>query len=206
MDWNEATLAEEALLEVVYDSSEDSDVRRRAIESIGYSSASNIIKIIENAYYNENKKVRISAIFAMGRNADARWIPRVIKELDNSDAEFRFEAVRACGELEARNAVDRLVMLIEDDDQEVQEMAIWALGRIGGDTARKALAIYIESDNDPLALAAEAALDELNLFGDSMLLYDFDEDTTDDGIIELFDDDLGGFSDADSTNGKEYLH
>jgi HEAT repeat protein len=202
IDWGEANLAEEALLETIYQPGEDTDVRRRAIESIGYSCEPNVTKIIENAYYHENQKVQVSAIFAMGRNADARWIPWVITELDNTEAEFRFEAARACGELEARQAVDKLVILIaEDANPEVQEMAVWALGRIGGEIARNALEACLESDNEALAIAAESSLDELNLFGDSLLMYDFGEESDDD-FIELYSDDLGGAYDDDSPNGQ----
>lgn len=201
IDWDEATLAEEALLETIYQATEDLDVRRRAVEAIGFSGGSRVTKIIETAYYDENDRMRVSAVFAMGRNADARWIPRVITELDSRKAEIRFEAARASGELEAKDAVTKLISLIEEDpDLEVQEMAIWALGRIGGGQARAALEACLESDDETLAMAAQDSLDELNLFGDSLMLYDFDD--TD--LIEFLDDDI------DSINGqsgeKDYLH
>ncbi len=202
LDWNEAALAEEALLEIIYRPTEDIDVQRRAVESIGFSGESNVAKIIENAYYSDNQKMRVSAIFAMGRNADVRWIPWIVTELDNPEAELRFEAIRACGELEAKDAVEKLIVLIaEDSDSEVQEMAIWALGRIGGQTARQALETYLESDNEAMAQAAEEALDEINLFGDSLLLYDFDDDIDND-LTSLPDDDLDNFAATDKPNGK----
>ncbi len=104
--------------------------------------------------------------------------------------------------MEARQAVDKLVLLIADDaDPEVQEVAVWALGRIGGDVARNTLEACLESDNEALAVAAESSLDELNLFGDSLLMYDFGEES-DDGFIELYSDDLGGATDDDSPNGQ----
>lgn len=201
IDWDEGTLAEEALLETIYQAKEDIDVRRRAVEALGYSSDFRVTKIIESAYYDENDRMRVSAIFAMGRNADARWIPQVIEELDSRKAELRFEAARACGELEAKDAVTKLISMIEEDpDLEVQEMAIWSLGRIGGDLARTALEACIESDDETLAMAAQDSLDELNLFDDTLMLYDFD----DDDLMEFLDDDF------DSINGKDgekdYLH
>jgi len=201
IDWDEGTLAEEALLETIYQATEDIDVRRRAVEALGFSSDARVTKIIESAYYDDNDKMRVSAIFAMGRNADPRWIPQVIEELDNREAELRFEAVRACGELEAKDAVTKLIFLIEEDpDLEVQEMAIWSLGRIGGDLAREALEVCLESDDETLAMAAQDSLDELNLFDDALMLYDFD----DEDLMEFLDDDF------DSINGKDgekdYLH
>ena len=181
IDPNEAALAEEALLEVIYHPSEDVEVQRRAIEAISYSSRPNIPQILENAYYSDYDKMKVSSIFGMGRNADARWISWVMTELDSPEVELRFEAARACGELEATTAVDKLIELIaEEIDFEVQEMAIWALGRIGGQKARLALESYLEGEDEKLALAAEESLDELNLFDDTFLLYNFEDETGND--------------------------
>jgi len=167
----------EALLETIHLPAEDIDVRRRAVESIAFLGGPEINQIIENAYYDDNPKMQVSAIFAMGRNADRCWQSRVTAELDNDNSEIRFEAARACGELEINGAVSRLIALVnEQDDPEVQQMSIWALGRIGGSTAREALETYVDSDNEVLALAAEEALDELNLFSTDFDMFDFGDD------------------------------
>jgi len=205
IDPNEASLAEEALLETIYLTTEDINVRRRAIEAVSFSSDPRIAPIIETAYYHDNEQMQVSAIFAMGRNADLVWLPRVIDELDNPNTEIRFEAARACGELEAKDAVEKLVMLIDqDEDIEVQEMAIWSLGRIGGNIAREVLEACLEHENDALAIAAEDAMEELNMF-DSLVLYDMSEP------IDLFDDDLDELYSLDmdlpnGKNGDDYLH
>lgn len=196
LDQPQGLLVEEALLATIHQPLEDDEVRRRAIEAISYSSEANIIDIIENAYYDDNEKMQVSAIFAMGRNADARWRPRVLAELDNPIVEIRFEAVRACGELELKEAMPRLVSLVEEEpDPEVQQMAIWAMGRIGGPLARDVLEQYLDSDIEAVALAAEEALDELNLFDGSFDLFDFSEDDSDD-LYNL--DDFNGYSDRDN--------
>jgi hypothetical protein len=199
IDWHEANLAEEALRETIHEAREDLHVRRRAIESIAYSSNPDIPQIIENAYYHDNEKMQVSAIFAMGRSADSRWLSQVIAELDNPSDEIRFEAVRACGELEAKQAVDKLAGFIDEEtDQEIIEMAIWALGRIGGPTAREVLEACLDSENEALSLAAEDALDELNLFDTELMLYDFEADDFDEG--DDFDD-LIDLDDLNHTNG-----
>jgi HEAT repeat protein len=210
IDWGEANLAEEALLETVQLAGEDLNVRRRAVESLGYSSDSRIPGVIESAYYHENEKMQVSAIFAMGRTADTRWLPLIIEELDSPLAEMRYEAARACGELEAQNSVGQLIRLLENDsDLEVQEMTIWALGRIGGPAAKTALEACLESENEAIALAAEDALDELNMFGDALMMYDFSSDDYEDDDLEVeFDeDDDDAFEDEfdfDDTDG--YRH
>jgi hypothetical protein len=186
----QAFLAEEALLETIHLGGEDVEVRRRAIESIAYSGRPGIAQIIESAYYDDDERMQVSAVFAMGRNADLQWRPQVIAELENDNSEIRFEAARACGELEASDAVPKLVELIEDDpDLLVQEMAIWALGRIGGPAARQMLEACLESEVEAIALAAEEALDELNLFADTFTMFDFDEADEADDWLDLDDAD-----------------
>ena len=180
------------LLDTIHLPGEDIEVRRRAVESVAFFSGPDITQIIESAYYDDDDKMQVSAVFAMGRNADARWRPRVVAELDNANTEIRFEAARACGELETADAVPKLIDLIESDpDVQVQEVAIWALGRIGGPIAREALEICVGSEVETLALAAEEALDEINLFSGSFDLFDFDEE----GGLDFDElDELDGYS------------
>lgn len=199
IDQAQAILAEEALLETIHQAREDIEVRRRAVESISYSCETGVADIIETAYYDENEKMQVSAVFAMGRSADKRWRPQVVAELENPNTELRFEAARACGELEAREAIPKLANLVEEDpDLEVQQMAVWAMGRIGGDVARELLEYYLESDVEALSLAAEEALDELNLMDGTFDLFDFDSLDADDGLDEVyfeFDDRNGSDTD-----------
>lgn len=187
LDPETAVPVKEALLNTIHQPAEDIEVRRRAVESIAFLGEAAVTQIIESAYYDENEKMQVSAIFAMGRNADVYWRSWVVAELDNPNTEIRFEAARACGELEAADAVGKLISIIEEDpDQEVQQMAIWALGRIGGPVAREVLESCLDSEADVLALAAEEALDELNLFSGSFDLFDFGDDFADD--FDDFDD------------------
>jgi HEAT repeat protein len=174
-----AMLAEEALLETLHQATEEPEVRRRAVESIAYSSEAGVREIIEAAYYDEDEKMQSSALFAMGRSADPYWSKVILRELDNLNPELRFEAARACGELEARAAVEQLAsMALNDPDREVQEAAVGALGRIGGREARRALEACYESEDAALSQAAAEALDEMDLLGSSLIpLYDdSDED------------------------------
>ncbi len=156
--------AYDALYACYQDSTEDLEVRRRALESIAYVSNDTILQIIREAYRHTEELMRISAIFAMGRSADSRWAKTVIRELNNPNPAMRYEAVRACGELRLRQAVPDLVELIEDVDPEIQQVALWSLGQIGGDLARKTLQHYVHDKNEALHTAARAALNELEFF------------------------------------------
>lgn len=167
----EATLAltaQDALFITIHTYHESPEVRRRAIESIAYSSAAEVDDIIEASYYDDEEKMRVSAIFAMGRSANPRWRALILEELDNLNPEIRYEAARACGELQDVKAIPSLARLTEDPDREVQEAAIWALGNIGGEEARRILqTIVAESQDEALCEAAEEALEELDFFSDS---------------------------------------
>jgi HEAT repeat protein len=154
-------LVREALLETIHSPLEDLEVRRRAIESIAYSSEEGVLNIIETAYYDEDERMRISAVFAMGRSADPNWSHLVISELESFSPEMRYEAAMACGELELSAATPLLADLANDSDREVQEAAICALGQIGGNEARRVLYTCYEEGDQSLQEAVEEALEQL---------------------------------------------
>ena len=160
-------LTYDALLAACQDVEEDTDVQRRALESLAYTNNETVAALIERAYAAPEEIVHISAIFAMGRSADTRWAGYVRQELFQPDPALRYEAARACGELHLGKAVPDLEELADDVDLQVQEAALWALGQIGGDKARKILERYCTASNEATRAAAEAALEELEfLHGD----------------------------------------
>ena len=152
----------EALLKTIHSPLEDLEVRRRATESIAYSSEESVRSIIEAAYYDEDESMRVSAVFAMGRSADPNWSHLVISELESSRPEMRYEAAMACGELELSAATPLLADLANDPDREVQEAAICALGQIGGNEARRILYTCYEEGDQSLREAVEEALEQLD--------------------------------------------
>lgn len=152
---------QKALLETIRSSSEDLEVRRRAIESIAYSSDEAVRGIIEAAYYDEDERMRISAVFAMGRSADPYWSDLVIKELESAKPEMRYEAAIASGELRLLEAIPLLAELVNDPDREVLEAAIWALGQIGGNESRRILYNCYREDDEFLCEAVDEALENL---------------------------------------------
>jgi HEAT repeat protein len=160
-------MAYKALVEAYRTRGEDSEVQRRALESLGYVCSEIVIASIQEAYASSEEKLRVSAVFAMGRSADSRWEQEVKQELFSINPEMRYEAARACGELQVSEAVSMLEELTEDTDAEVQEAAIWALGQIGGDKALEILERYSRASDEALRSAAEAALEEFKfLHGD----------------------------------------
>jgi HEAT repeat protein len=132
------TQIEETLIAAVQNEAVDS-VRRRSLESLGYSSRREVPPMIEEAYSGTDPDDRLTAITAMGRSADDAWGPDVIGNLQHSGPVIRAAAARAAGELELRESVPELIELLDDVHQEVRRQAIWALGQLGGDEAQQAL-------------------------------------------------------------------
>ena len=174
---DQAAQAREVVLNV-FNSDEEPDLRRRALEAIANSSQEGVREMIEEFYNHEDLKMRMSAVFAMGRTCDQDWAPEILQELQSDIPEMRFEAARAAGHTELAEAVPYLLRVIDEtDDVEILEIAIWALGEIGGERARKALTEimdHAEAQDDQLIYeAAQEAFDAASLPGDFML-FDFE--------------------------------
>jgi len=175
------------LLTTIHGAEESIEVRRRAIESVGYACTPEALEALDLAYDDEDDMMRLSAIVGMGRSCDKRWKDIVIAELANPSPAMRYEAAQAAGGLDLREAVPDLIQLFDDPDPQVRDATIWSLGQIGGPRAREALlAAYPDADEDTQALLDEA-LAEQALFDDDMgfLLYELDEEDED-----LIDDEL----------------
>ncbi len=169
-----------ALRDVIEDDDETIEVRRRAVEAIGYSGAEGVPDLIQAAYDDDDDRMRSSAVFAMGRSADPRWAEVALRETDSPEPQMRYEAARACGELQNQDALPALSRLLDDPDDQVREAAVWALGQIGGNESRRLLSAILEDEDSDLREAAEAALEELEFMSsdgsDFVMLDFFDED------------------------------
>lgn len=156
----------ESLIGVVRNPVEPLDVRRRAIEALGYSGDERVPTLIARAYEDPEEEMRSSALFAMGRSADSYWSGIVRGELLNESARMRYEAARAAGELADPLAVERLKLLLRDAAADVRDVAIWALGQIGGKEARRALQEVATSGTPTMRSGARDSLAEMDLFDD----------------------------------------
>jgi HEAT repeat protein len=150
-----------ALLEVLENQTESTDVKRRALESISPFSLPRVKELIETAYHTDDIKVKASAIYAMGHNCDLVWLPTLLIELKNDNAEIRYEAASACGELGAEEAVPHLVQMIAHEDPQVEEAIIKALGEIGNEPAKQALSKLTKNPRPGIRDAAKSALKEI---------------------------------------------
>jgi HEAT repeat protein len=169
------------------------EVRRCALESLGYrSDDEDTSQLIAQAYHHGDDRMKLSAVFAMGRSLDAeRWGTTILEELAASDPEMRYEAARAAGEMEYAPAVRQLGELLDDVDEEVQHVAVWSLGQIGGDKARQLLMVVLESDAEQLYEEAEDALAELEFKADNvdLMMFDFEDDEDEEWVLDADLDD-----------------
>jgi HEAT repeat protein len=178
---------EDALLKVL-ESSKEILVRRRALESLGYSGRAEVIPLIQNAFHDKNPDWVVSALFAMGRSSDERWKKQVLSKLHDPEDEIRSEAIHAAGELELASARPVLLDSLEDEeDLELRRELIWALSKIGGEGVRAKLEEILEAEeDDEEADFIEEAMDNLSFTEDMSKfdLFDLDPD------MELREEDL----------------
>lgn len=145
------------LLTIIHLEGESLEVRRRALESVGYACTPETTEAVDTAYYQGDERLRLSALVAMGRSCDRRWQELILTELESPSAAMRYEAAQAAGELMLRAAVPVLAQLMKDDDLQVRDATIWALGQIGGPQSKRLLLEAFEgADEDTQAVLEEA--------------------------------------------------
>ena len=159
-------------------------VRRMALESLGYSSRSEVSTLIESAFHREDPAWQASSLVAMGRSADERWTDAVTRSLVHVDDRIRKAAVQAAGELSLQPARPILLkMLGEEEDATLLSTVIWSLSQIGGEDVRTYLENLLDQLEDEEQIAyLEEALDNLSFTEDldrfDLLAVDPDEDLT----------------------------
>jgi len=155
---------EDALIAIVR-SEDDSVLRKRALESLSFSSRPEIAALIESAFARADPAWVASALRAMGRSHDERWNENIVSMLLDEDPLIKFAAVEASGQLIIEAAVPILLQILEDEeeDDDVATASIWALSQIGGDEARTYLVALIEqTEDEDLVEFLEDALENLN--------------------------------------------
>lgn len=149
------------LIQSASDKAEDEDVRRRAVESLGYYFGDDQVKQLIADQYRRSGRHAESAVLAMGRSTDTQWSPIVLHELKNQNPAMRYEAAHAAGEMSLEDALPQLVRMVDDEDTEVRLAAIWALGQIGGKPAAEALNYVLQGKDQVMREAAQEAIQEI---------------------------------------------
>ncbi|GAB4417331.1 MAG: HEAT repeat domain-containing protein [Anaerolineales bacterium] len=174
---------EETLLDVTTADEEEPNIRRRALEALGFSSRREVPTLIQSAFEREDPDWRASALFAMGRTSDERWQAQVLQMIAAENRRTRFAAVKSAGELGLKAAGPLLLNLLEEEfDEAIAGAAIWSLSQIGGEDARLYLENLLDNmdEDEPQYRYVEEALDNLAFTDDlaqfDLMSYDPDED------------------------------
>ncbi len=188
------TKIEDALITTIR-SEDNPALRKRALESLGYSSRDEMPNIIETAFQRADPTWVASALRAMGRSHDSRWDDDVVSKLLDEDPRIRFSAAEAAGELNIEAAAPIMLQILEDEeeDDDVVSATIWSLSQIGGEDARIYIVSLIENTEDEdLVTFLEDALENLNFNEemDKFNLLTLDEDGLEnlDKVDELEED------------------
>lgn len=165
--------AEKSLLAAARE--DHADVRRRALESLGYSSHDEVPALIEAAIRRADPDWQASALLAMGRSSDERWSEHIVRTLLSEERRVRLEAVKAAGELALASARRPLVNLLdEEDDSVILAAVIWSLSQIGGEDVRTYLENLLDQTDDE---------DEIEFIEDALANLSFTEDL---GHFDIF--------------------
>ena len=140
---------EDALLAVA-NGNDDVKIRRRALESLGYSSRPEVHTLIESAYRREDPAWQTSALFAMARSADSRWDEEILQSLISENQNVQDAAILAAGELSVKEANPILLKLLTDaaEEGEITNAVIWSLSQIGGEDVRTYLENLLDQTED----------------------------------------------------------
>jgi len=184
-----------ALLEAAK-GTEETRLRRRALESLGWSSNSEVVELVESAF-DGNIDWRLSALVAMGRSADDRWEDRVLRSLLDDNDKIRKAAVQSAGMLAFKSArLPLLKMLESDDNGDVMSAAIWSLSQIGGEDVQTYLENLLDqTEDEDLIDFIEEALDNLA----------FTEDLDRFELMSFNPDDLENLEELDDMEDLEKL-
>lgn len=206
---------EDALLQAYADDKSDL-VRRRAMESLGYSSREEVPPLLRSASANANEDWLESALFAMGKSADTQWESLVLEQLDHENPIVKGQAIHAAGELELRSAKSRLLkQLNREKDEYLRSELIWALSQIGGEgVEEKFEQLLAKTDNEEEASLLEEALDMLNFTNDStdfeLMEVDYhhqhlDPDDDEDAYWDEEEDDYADLDELDDDEWQRYV-
>ncbi|HSG25131.1 MAG TPA: HEAT repeat domain-containing protein [Anaerolineales bacterium] len=178
----------------ILSSNKPESVRRRALESLGFSSNPKVTELIESAHNKQREDWTISALIAMGRSANTQWIPQIIENLSHEEAQVRIEAAQSAGLLGAQESVPHLLQRIDDPEEDVRLAAIWALSEVGGLDSRAALEGLLKKSQDE---------NEVDFLEDALENLDFNELNIDFEMFDIKGEDPDELNDEDDWDEED---
>lgn len=180
-----------------YQSDDSELVRRRALESLGYSSREEVPDLLRAASARPEETWLESALFAVGKSADEQWEAFVLAHLNDDRLPVRLQAVHAAGELALEKARATLLRALdrEFENAELRREAVWALSQIGGEGVEKAFERLLTRLDDD---------EDMDLVEEAMDLLSFTEDKEIFSLMDLgLDEDLEKSLDRENSFGLD---
>ena len=170
---------EDTLLSIAQ-SDKNTELRQRAVESLGFSSRKEVPTLIEEAWQRGTTTWRGYSVLAMGRSHDKRWEEQILEALLDESEIVRLAATKAAGIMSLASARTILLnALREEKDEAVLMASVWSLSEIGGEDVREyflALLDQFDESEEVQIEYIEEALANLDFTEDvqSLDLFDFD--------------------------------
>ena len=178
---------EELLLQIAQ-GDEKTELKMRAVESLGFSSREEVPDLIRAAWQRESSIWKASALSAMGRSYDEGWEENVLEGLLHESEIIRLAAAKAAGGLALPSARPILLdALREEDDEIVLRTAIWSLSEIGGEDVREFLLSLLDQYDDGEEDENE---EQIEYIEEALANLDFTEDVQNLGLFDFDSEDL----------------
>ena len=160
----------DGLRELALDAREEPELRAAAIAAAAVTYADWVPGLIDDALASDDPALRVGALRAMGRNADPVWLPSLEGALFAEESAERAAAAASIGEIAEQDGAPMLLDLLEEDlsDLDVVVAAVRALGAIGGEDALDRLRALTTHPDEDVREAANEAIEEAALMGESM--------------------------------------
>jgi HEAT repeat protein len=177
-----------ALKAIYRDVSQSIEVRRRALESLGFLSDDDTSQLIAQAYHHANDRLKQSAVFAMGRSLDGNAGFDRGEELAAPDPKCATAARRR--RIEYAPAVRKL-----GEHWTTSTKKYSGHGLVAGPDRRRAgqqlLMAVLDSDAEHLHEEAEDALAELEFKADNLdfAMFDFEDEDEEEWVLDENPDD-----------------
>lgn len=150
-----------------YENDRSDLVKRRVLETLGYSEDPALKDIILRALATEQVYWIESALLAIGRTMDNNWDQTILDYFDHENPIILAQAVHAAGLLGIHRARKLLFKMLNlHTDYDVRQEVIWALSQIGGNEVIERLEHFanVTDDEDEIELI-EDSIEYLEMFG-----------------------------------------
>ena len=179
-------LIEDELIRAAGDGADDL-VQRKAIESLGFSSRSDVEHLVSTALSSNDPERVTSAMIAIGRSNNPDWEEEVIEGIHHDNDLVRLEAIQAAGNINLEITRSLLLELLEGmNDQEIIKATCWSLSQIGGEGVRdriEEIHAFLDPEEDQFM---DEVLENLNLT-EEMASFDLLDINTDPDLSEEVD-------------------